>query len=166
MIDFEQGAWKAIQRTFPDVTIQGCCFHWTQAVWRRIQEIGLAPTCMKREATHQYIKQLMTLPFLPLDDIPSAFHTLTIKANTAELRALVNYMDHQWIRNPLFQPSAWSVYRLPVRTNNDVEGNLRSDMISEVMEKRRKKQRALYRFLRENAEIEKQSRDEELIDGP
>ena len=39
-------------------------------------------------------------------------------------------------------------------------------MISEVMEKRRKKQRALYRFLRENAEIEKQSRDEELIDGP
>ena len=34
------------------------------------------------------------------------------------------------------------------------------------MEKRRKKtQRALYRFLRENAEIEKQSRDEELIAG-
>ncbi|XP_022290891.2 uncharacterized protein LOC111102436 [Crassostrea virginica] len=31
-------------------------------------------------------------------------------------------MNHQWIRNPLFPPSAWSDYRLPARTNNDVGG--------------------------------------------
>ena len=39
----------------------------------------------------------MALPFLPSDDIPLAFHTLTARANTAELRALVDYMDRQWI---------------------------------------------------------------------
>ena len=88
--------------------------------WRRIQDLWLASTYMKREATHRYIKQLMALPFLLLDDIPSAFHILTTRANTAELRALEDFMDHQWIRNP---PSAWYVCRLPVRTNNDVEGN-------------------------------------------
>ena len=52
---------------------------------------------MKREPKHRYIKQLMALPFLPSDDIPLAFHTLTARANTAELRALVDYMDRQWI---------------------------------------------------------------------
>ena len=33
--------WRAIQERFPGFTIQGCIFHWTQAVYRKVQEIGL-----------------------------------------------------------------------------------------------------------------------------
>ena len=64
----------AIQSTFPDVTILGCCFHWIRAIWRRIQDLGLASTYVKREAMHRYIKQLIALPFLPTT-FPSSVRT-------------------------------------------------------------------------------------------
>ena len=35
---------------------------------------------------------------------------------------LVDYMKRQWIENPVFTPKDWSVYKQPVRTNNDIEG--------------------------------------------
>ncbi|XP_055996309.1 uncharacterized protein LOC125645645 isoform X2 [Ostrea edulis] len=82
MVDFEQRAWKSIHSTFPDATIKGCCFHWSQALWRRFQDLGLAPTYKKRGATLQYLKQLMALPFLPHQDIGPAFQTLTCRTST------------------------------------------------------------------------------------
>ncbi len=32
--DLEASVWKAAIHVFPDVTIHGCVFHFTQAVWR------------------------------------------------------------------------------------------------------------------------------------
>lgn len=122
MVDFELGAWNAISAVFPDAVTKGCTFHWCQAVWRHIQELGLAATFMKREATHRYLKQLMALPFLPSPDIPAAFQTLKERANTEPLQSLVGYIDRQWMNHSVFHPSAWTVYRQAVRTNNDVEG--------------------------------------------
>ena len=31
-----------------DVEIKGCSFHWAQAVWRHVQDAGLAETYRKR----------------------------------------------------------------------------------------------------------------------
>jgi len=40
--DFEKGIWKGLQIVLPGVAVRGCNFHFTQAVWRRIQKYGLA----------------------------------------------------------------------------------------------------------------------------
>lgn len=40
-IDFESAIWGAFKRVMPHVKLSGCCFHWTQAVWRHIQQSGL-----------------------------------------------------------------------------------------------------------------------------
>ena len=40
-IDFEESVWRAILDVLPNVYIRGCSFHWGQAVWRKIQEVGL-----------------------------------------------------------------------------------------------------------------------------
>ncbi|RMX51817.1 hypothetical protein pdam_00021963 [Pocillopora damicornis] len=41
MIDFEEAMWNYLYEVLPDVMVKGCVFHWTQALWRKIQEFGL-----------------------------------------------------------------------------------------------------------------------------
>ena len=64
----------------------------------------------------------MALPFLPHHEIPLMFQRLRLQAQAQPLRDLVNYIERQWIESTLFPPKDWSVYRQPVRTNNDIEG--------------------------------------------
>uniref|UniRef100_A0A8W8NXN8 Uncharacterized protein n=1 Tax=Magallana gigas TaxID=29159 RepID=A0A8W8NXN8_MAGGI len=88
----------------------GCTFHWCQAVRRHIQELGLAATYMKREATHRYLKLIMALSFLPAPDISAAFQTLKERAKREPLQSLVNYIDRQWMNHSVVHSSSWIVY--------------------------------------------------------
>ena len=54
-IDFEAVMWCAIPLVFPGVTILGCYFHWAQAVWRKVQELGLQVAFNNDNNTHKYI---------------------------------------------------------------------------------------------------------------
>ena len=40
-IDFETAVLKAIDDCFPAAEVKGCTFHFTQAVWRNLQRLGL-----------------------------------------------------------------------------------------------------------------------------
>ncbi|XP_061178328.1 uncharacterized protein LOC133186965 [Saccostrea echinata] len=122
VVDFEKGAWKAIREEFPNTLIKGCAFHFGQAVWRKVQELGLRTTYTKRGAEYRYIRSLMALPFLPSADIQPAFDRLSARATSQELQQLVAYMDSNWIGSAVWQPRNWSIFQTNVRTNNDVEG--------------------------------------------
>ena len=41
MIDFELAVHNVIRTLFPDCIIKGCIFHFSQALWRKLQEVGL-----------------------------------------------------------------------------------------------------------------------------
>ena len=64
----------------------------------------------------------MALPFLPEADIPPMFQLLNDSATTTTLRKLVKYVADTWVTSTVWPPSCWSVYMLPIRTNNDIEG--------------------------------------------
>jgi len=121
---FCTAAWIAIRRVFVDLSIKGCIFHWTQAIWRKVQDQGLATTYRMREAAHDYLRKLMALPFLPAAHIRPTFDKLRNKANTDPLKEVTSYINRQWIESSVFDIPSWSVFRQTVRTNNDVEGML------------------------------------------
>ena len=111
-----------MRRVFPDVTIKGCVFHWTQAVWRRVQDLGLKPAYCQRSSTHNYVRHLLALPFLPAAHIPTSFEELKRRATNGPLVDLVAYIERQWMNHSIFTVPSWSIFGHSVRTNNDVEG--------------------------------------------
>ena len=115
-------AWIAIREAFPGVELKGCAFHWSQAVWRHVQSVGLAETYMRREGLHSFVRQVLALQFLTSAHIRQAVQMLEMKATTHATQTLIGYLRRQWLDNPVFPAEAWSVYRQKVRTNNDVEG--------------------------------------------
>lgn len=122
IMDFEQAAWNSVSKIFPHATIRGCAFHWSQAVWRKIQSLGLQVDYRNDATIYQICRRIMALPLLPAADIRPQFHRLQRHANTPQLQQLFKYVEDNWIQSVLWPPESWSVFQSVIRTNNDVEG--------------------------------------------
>ncbi len=74
--DFEAAMWRAVAQVLPHVQMLGCVFHFTQAVWRKIQALGLQESYYRKNATYDFCKKLVALPFLPKEYIPLSSQTI------------------------------------------------------------------------------------------
>jgi hypothetical protein len=127
MADFEQAVWKTIGELFPGVKMLGCGFHWTQALFRKIKQLGLIPEYRKDLSLRIHLKRFMSLHLIPHSSIPKVFKIL--KAKTASfpnvtplLTKFVDYVERNWIASTKWPPASWSQFKQFLRTNNDVEG--------------------------------------------
>ncbi|XP_052062392.1 uncharacterized protein LOC127702292 [Mytilus californianus] len=120
--DFESGLWRALTSVFDDPVIQGCVFQWTQAIWRKTQEIGLQTAYYQKDSVYKFVRKLMALPFLPAEHIPTTFEDIAIKAKSARTKELATYVKNTWLSSTVWLVPSWSIFMRPVRTNNDVEG--------------------------------------------
>ena len=121
--DFEAGMWRGMLGVFPSIKIQGCYFHWTQAIRRKLGELGLLKSYNHKGNVFSFCKKIMALPFLPAEQIPGAFYGLKdlVIANPP-LGQLCRYVEKQWITSGFYCPRRWSIFMEEVRTNNDLEG--------------------------------------------
>ncbi|XP_048750365.2 uncharacterized protein LOC125662230 [Ostrea edulis] len=122
VVDFESAMWRAIQDRFPWAVIQGCVFHWTQALYRKVQELGLQRAYNEKGDVHRFVRQVMALPFLPPEHIEPVFHQLDQRVRTDTMDEFMGYVWRQWFNNSIFHVKNWSVFMASVRTNNDLEG--------------------------------------------
>ena len=124
-IDFEVGLMNAINDELPNARISGCLFHFSQAMWRNIQHLGLTRLYKEDPEVRRFCRQLMALPFLPTDQLPHAYALIeqtaidNVEDDPAEL---FEYYQAQWIDNDAMPLAVWNSNESDVRTNNAVEG--------------------------------------------
>lgn len=116
--DFETALHAALQQDFPNTRHQGCYFHFVQAVWRKIQALGLVALYNDDEVARTTIRKLFALALLPVAFVRNSFETLN-NVNPA-LNDLVQYFDAQWLTR--VPPVRWNCFMADNRTNNHVEG--------------------------------------------
>ena len=128
LLDFEEAMILAIKSQFPASMIKGCLFHFTQAIWRNCQTIGLSASYTSDHRVRRFIKGLMALPFVPLDQIQHALDILRadLPPPGSENRPLIDrleqYFHRTWINGP-FPPLIWNCHQnFSLRTTNHVEG--------------------------------------------
>ena len=119
--DFEAAIWNGAREVFPNIIISGCNFHWGQALWRKVQELGLAVSYRTVGSVNEYIKLLFALPFIPEEHILPSFIEIAACA-TPDIQPLIEYMDRTWMTGAMWSPADWCVFKRAIRSNNDVEG--------------------------------------------
>ena len=94
-MDYEAAIWKAIRDVFPAVKVRGCAFHWSQALWRKAQALGLQEAYRTHQPTHRFIRQLLAIQFLPHEHIQPTFDRLQVKAEGQRLSFLCEKVDRK-----------------------------------------------------------------------
>lgn len=136
MTDFESATVNAFHYEYPNTTQRGCFFHFTQCLYRKIQDNGLQHKYCTEADFALTMRMLSGLAFVPVPEVIAAFDRLCDSGMfPAEAQPVLDYFEDNWIgrpqrrnrrRAPRFQHSLWNCYDsvstgLP-KTNNALEG--------------------------------------------
>ena len=76
MIDFERASLNALEQNFPTAELQGCFFHFGQAIWRQIQGIGFQHRYQNEDEFAVIMKQFRALAFVQAIDVIACYEEL------------------------------------------------------------------------------------------
>ncbi|CAK9304106.1 unnamed protein product, partial [Gordionus sp. m RMFG-2023] len=123
--DYEIAAISALKDVFTTMSIKGCYFHYSQALWRKCQTLGLSGSYMGHSDVHKVVRRVSTLPFCREEHVALVRDTCyQMAANDTLLSSFMMYMDTIWLGDrPPFPYTLWSRHRVAgPRTNNHLEG--------------------------------------------
>lgn len=129
--DFELAAINAFRQVFPAAEERFCFFHFSQALWRKMQELGLAQAYLAEDGTElrKEFHSCLALAFVDPAHVEQAFRRLRT-AVSDEMRPFINYVGRTYAwstptRRPRYPFETWNVYQRTLRgedrTNNSVE---------------------------------------------
>ncbi|XP_071941387.1 uncharacterized protein [Antedon mediterranea] len=121
ILGYDAELWEAFDTVFPDVVLQGCVFHWTESVYMQIVNLGLNLAFTISSPVFNQIKELLALPFIPAEQIPTVFEEIASQCDQP-LLPLIDYFRVVWINNPQWPIISWCVYGMATRTTTEVEG--------------------------------------------
>lgn len=128
--DFENSAIQAMKETYLNTRISGCAFHLGQAVFRRIQMLGLSSIYRSSFIVKKFTKALTALSYVRISELTATFYELYNHPEIpSQLIPLYDYFFTNYLReNPQssYPPEIWHSsdlldINIP-RTNNGIEG--------------------------------------------
>ncbi|KAG4078943.1 hypothetical protein HA402_010895 [Bradysia odoriphaga] len=102
MANFDQNMQQALQYTFPEATIKGFWFHYTDAVLKEMKDLGMQSETARGHSS-SCLRMLLVLPLLPADYIRSGLEAVKKWAQekkilSTQMNALCTYIEKTWIR--------------------------------------------------------------------
>jgi len=61
VLDHEEAIWRAIRTVMPNIHVQDCAFHFTHAVYRHVQQLGLQQANQTAGGTSKFTRRLIWL---------------------------------------------------------------------------------------------------------
>ncbi len=135
-VDFEQATIKAFQKNFKETKLDGCFFHFAQALFRNFKlKVIDWKDHWKEEGCRKTFRSLESLAFLPPKEVINAFKLIQTTAPVYMSNFITDYFENKYIGSidqksgkrkvPVFPIKLWSVNQrvldgLP-RTNNSIE---------------------------------------------
>ena len=123
MSDFENSLRVALRTVFPGAIVRGCNFHLGQALYRKVQSVGLQEPYASDDALRTYLLSFTALSWLPVQFIEDGFNCLTAQAAQfpqfqIELDTFIAYFRRFWMEQ--IGPAGFSVFGARDKTNNCV----------------------------------------------
>lgn len=132
--DFESGLLPAIRDCLQIdgglwVDIIGCYFHFCQAIYRKLNEVGLSKAYLSVPALKAFVRRLMALPFVPLEHVQQVYAEIVRPvlhgASALKFAAFLVYFFKNWMDpdTARFPPAIWNVHEVSDDhyTNNNLE---------------------------------------------
>lgn len=135
--DFELGLVNAIKAVFPYSIQKGCYFHFSQAIWRKIQIYGFVQQYKTYGDFYTTIRKILSLAFIKKEHVYKVYRRyrkVLLEIELLNIHDFVQYLDRTYFGifedeqeqiDPLYEIAFWNVYErvlndLP-RTTNSVE---------------------------------------------
>ncbi|XP_041354461.1 uncharacterized protein LOC121372235 [Gigantopelta aegis] len=116
---------QAVETEFPHAEVKGCFFHFTQAIWRKTQELGLAVLYKEDPAVQTWIRRAAGLPLLPIAQVQDAWlEAMNDGPDVPQAEAFNDYVVLTWVDDDSRFPLIVWNHHLTTgpRTNNNLEG--------------------------------------------
>ena len=108
MVDLELAVLNAIDASFPDSSKKGCFFHFSQAIFRKIQSLGLQVRYKDDEDFAHKVRMLAALAFVPEPDVINAFEAVS-EDFPLDTQAVIDYLKDTYSLSPGFWQSFISI---------------------------------------------------------
>ncbi|XP_046545931.1 uncharacterized protein LOC124256049 [Haliotis rubra] len=155
-IDYEAAVISAISEVFPDSSVRGCLFHYSQALWRQVLERGLSRDYMNNPAVQAHVRRAAALPLLPLNQVQDAwFEVIEQSPDGDRVAAFNDYVTSTWVEDDAkFPAHIWNQHEnTGPRSNNHLEG-----FHSGLKKRIPRSHPNIYQFVEELKKIEKADR--------
>ncbi|VDI62638.1 Hypothetical predicted protein [Mytilus galloprovincialis] len=121
--DFEIAIRNSAQRAFANITLRGCFFHFTQCIWRKTQNLGLATAYKNNEDLRLLVRCAAVLPLVPPQLVEDVWFTALEDAEEIAINttAFADYVTEYWVEG--YNRQHWNHFSNEgPRTNNHLEG--------------------------------------------